>query len=354
MKSALALRLVIVPVFLVSLMIFACQQEEKNTNSLKLVKEELIMTNPPHSECHASTIVELEDGGFLAAWFGGSYEKHPDVEIWLSKYNRNGWSVPKVVADGIENDSLRYPCWNPVLFKTGPGEVTLFYKVGPSPQEWWGAKKISKDGGENWSEEILLPEGILGPIKNKPVRLANGDVLSPSSIEFPGPTWYVRMERSADLQSWSSVSISEDGPIDAIQPSVLIHKDGKLQILCRTRQDFLGESWSEDGGNSWSPMALTTLPNPSAGTDAVTLQNGTHLLVYNPQAKKDAKTKHGRERLVVASSRDGKNWEEVYSLEDHEYGRYSYPAIIQSSDELIHITYTHDRKNVKNVVLEMP
>ena len=59
--------------------------------------------------------------------------------------------------------------------------------------------------------------------------------------------------------------------IGAIQPSILTHPEGKLQILCRTRQGKLAESWSNDQGKTWSPMALTSLPNPNSGTDAVTL-----------------------------------------------------------------------------------
>jgi alpha-L-fucosidase len=93
------------------------------------------------------------------------------------------------------------------------------------------------------------------------------------------------------------------------------------------------------------------LPNPNSGTDAVTLKNGLQLIVYNPDLPgKD--WFNGRSRLRVAASRDGAHWEDVVVLEDGTTEEFSYPAIIQSRDGLVHITYTYDRKNIKHVVLQ--
>jgi predicted neuraminidase len=114
-------------------------------------------------ECHASTIVETPDG-LVAAWFGGTHEKHPDVGIWLSRQEQGRWTPPLEVANGIQSPTLRYPTWNPVLFQTRDREVRLFYKVGPSPSSWWGMMKTSRDNGQTWSEVRQLPDGILGPM----------------------------------------------------------------------------------------------------------------------------------------------------------------------------------------------
>jgi predicted neuraminidase len=104
------------------------------------------------------------------------------------------------------------------------------------------------------------------------------------------------------------------------------------------------ETWSEDGGQSWTPVALTSLPNPSAGTDATTLRDGRHLIVYNH-------TEKGRSPLNVAVSRDGKAWDAALVLES-EPGEYSYPAVIQASDGKVHITYTWKRQRVRHVVVD--
>ena len=266
----------------------------------------------------------------------------------LARAARSGaWSEPKEVATGVQADGTRHPCWNPVLFETAPGVLTLFYKVGPDPQRWWGMTRTSRDAGSTWSEATRLPDGILGPIKNKPVRLADGTLLSPTSTESPEQPskWRVHFERSTDDgKTWTIVRPAEGPAIDAIQPSILVHPKGRLQAVGRSRSERVFETWSEDGGKTWSPMSLTALPNPSAGTDAVTLADGRHLIVYNHTPK-------GRTPLNVAVSRDGKLWEAALVLES-EPGEYSYPAVIQTPDGLVHVTYTWKRLRIKHVVID--
>ena len=315
------------------------------------------MDSRPTPQCHASTIVET-GVGIVAAWFGGTREKDSDVGIWVSRLVKGGWTHPVEMANGIQNDSVRYPCWNPVLFQPDNGALLLFYKVGPSPREWWGEMMSSEDSGQSWSTPRKLGKGrlghLLGPVKNKPVQLQDGSILCPSSTEIiiKGEVyWRVHFELTRDMgMSWELVGpINEGVEFDAIQPSILTYQDGRLQILCRTRQEVISESWSKDGGRNWSSMSATHLPNPNAGTDAVTLVDGRQLLVYNHSTR--AKKSPGRQLLNVAVSDDGIMWEPVMTLENQK-GEYSYPAVIQSSDGLVHITYTYDRKSIKHVVLD--
>ncbi|HCN84388.1 MAG TPA: sialidase, partial [Sphingobacteriaceae bacterium] len=127
---------------------------------------------------------------------------------------------------------------------------------------------------------------------------------------------------------------------------ILIHPDNKLQILCRSKNGVLVQAFSEDNGNTWGPLTKTDLPNPSSGTDAVTLKNGMHVLVYNPIAR-------GRNKLNVAISKDGIKWSDAAILENQDRGEFSYPAVIQAKDGKIHVTYTYNRRNIKHTVLEM-
>jgi len=308
-----------------------------------LVKSEFIYETAPFPACHASTIAE-SNHGLVAAWFGGTREKNPDVGIWLSRHDDGQWTPPVEVANGVQSAARRYPCWNPVLFQPKAGPLLLFYKVGPSPDSWRGMLMTSTDGGRTWSTPRRLPDGILGPIKNKPVQLANGDLLCPSSTEDHG--WQVHFERTPDWgRSWEDTGPVNDGrTISAIQPSILFHTDGRLQALGRTRQGRIFEIWSQDDGKTWGKMALTSLPNPNSGIDAVTLKDGRQLLVYNHTTK-------GRSPLNVAVSANGKDWQAALVLEG-EAGEYSYPAVIQAGDGTVHITYTWKRERVKHVVLD--
>ncbi len=318
-----------------------------------LVSQGFILNNPPFAACHASTIVSLPDKSLLAAWFGGAYESSPDVCIWIARKEKNQWRKPEKVADGIINDTLRYPCWNPVLFRSNAGKLFLFYKVGKSPREWWGMVKYSSDNGQTWSAAEKLPDGMLGPIKNKPEQLPNGDILYPSSSEsLDEKVWSIHLEKTdSEGKNWQKISIDCD-TFGVIQPSILVHADKRLQLICRSRQNKIVQTWSGDNGVSWAPLSTLDLPNPNSGTDAVTLRNGTHVLVYNPLVKGETWS-NGRYKLNVAVSKDGIHWADVYKLENETKGEFSYPAVIQSADGLVHITYTHQRKNIKHVVLKM-
>jgi predicted neuraminidase len=308
-----------------------------------IVGSEFIYEQAPFPQCHASTLAETKSG-LVVAWFGGTRERHPDVGIWVSRKESGTWTAPVQAADGVQGKDKREPCWNPVLFQPRDGPLMLFYKVGPSPSRWWGMVRTSSDDGKTWSDAQRLPDGVLGPIKNKPVQLANGDILCPSSTEHAG--WRVHFERSSDSGStWMATAALNDGKeIGAIQPSILIHKDGKLQAVGRTRQGKLFETWSDDSGKTWSKMALTGIPNPNSGIDAVTLADGRQLLVYNHTSK-------GRSPLNVAVSTDGRVWKAAAILES-DPGEYSYPAVIQTADGLVHVTYTWKRQRVKHVVVD--
>ncbi|WP_083732868.1 sialidase family protein [Spirosoma montaniterrae] len=329
------------------------------------LKGELIypLDNRPTPEVHASTLVETSSG-IVSAFFAGTYERHRDVGIRVSRLANGRWTRPEEVANGIVNDTLRYPCWNPVLFLPKGGPLMLFYKVGPSPSTWWGMLMTSTDDGRSWSKPRKLGENkavghLLGPVKNKPVQVADGTIICPTSLERDLPDdkdddWRVYFEISKDLgQTWSVVGPINDGvEFDAIQPSILTYPDGKLQAIGRTRQDVIFQTWSTDQGKNWSRLTSLGLPNPNAGTDAVTLRDGRQLLVYNHTTKKGSEPKD-RNMLNVALSADGKTWKPVMTLENvpNENG-YSYPAVIQSADGKVHITYTYNRYSVKYVVLD--
>lgn len=321
----------------------------------RIVAENCLNVEAPYPECHASIIVEIETGSCIAAWFGGTHERHPDVGIWVACQEAGRWLPAVEVADGRQPDGTRFPTWNPVLFYPSGGPLYLFYKVGPSPREWWGLVMTSEDGGKCWNAPRRLPDGILGPIKNKPICLPDGTWLSPFSTESAESGWRVHFERSRDAsKTWEFIGPVERGSdLEAIQPSILIHPDGRLQAVCRTRNGVLASTWSQDNGTTWTPLTALDLPNPNSGIDAVTLQDGIHLLVYNHSAPPPERPHKGvRYPLDVALSTDGLHWEHVLTLESEPCTHgYAYPAVIQATDGRVHITYTVNRQRIKHVVL---
>ncbi|MFC0775235.1 sialidase family protein [Terrimonas alba] len=327
-------------------------QAQKSKWSKGILVDEFIYTEAPFPQAHASTIAETPEG-LIAAWFGGTREGNKDVCIWTSHLVKNKWTAPVMVADGILNDSVRYACYNPVLFYAPNCELLLFYKIGPNVAGWTGWMKRSKDNGHTWSEREALPDGFLGPIKNKPVLL-NNVLLCPSSTEKNG--WKAHIEFTSDFgKTWTKTPPINDGKaVSAIQPSILQYKNGSLQILCRSQNRTINESWSADGGNTWNEMKASSMPNNNSGTDAVTLKDGRQLLVYNHVKPADSlpRGKGARTPLNVAISKDGKKWFATLILEDSPISQYSYPSVIQSKDGMVHIVYTWRRERIKYVKID--
>lgn len=325
-----------------------------------VVLEEFVFeSSPDFRSCHSATVLELPNGELLCAFFSGTRESHPDVEIRLSRKPAGGaWTAPVSVADGNEPRGERMSTGNPVLFRPKGGDVMLFYKVIKPDVGFLGRAKTSSDGGHAWSEARRVGDGLMGAVKNKPIQLDNGAILSPSSTE-DDHGWRVHVERGTDGgKTWKLIGpINPEAKIGAIQPTLLTYPDGRIQMLCRTRSEhgFIAQSWSKDGGLTWTPLEAAVLPNNNSGFDAVTLRDGRQLLVYNHSTRTQPGMGHkGRGILNVALSRDGINWEASLILEhlDESGKQFSYPSVIQTRDGLVHIVYTWHRKRIKHVVLD--
>lgn len=306
---------------------------------------EFIYETAPFPSCHASTLIEVEPGHILAAWFGGTHEKHPDVGIWISHRKDGKWSEPVNVAQHPE-----VPCWNPVLWKDNQtGEIQLWYKVGTTPETWSGLVIRSKDGGKTWSEFELLPAGIFGPIKNKPYQLEDGTLLCGSSVES-WKAWGCHVEITDDAgKSWrrSNPINLPDHLHGVIQPTIFRSGPDQLRMLMRTRGvGKVAAAVSNDDGETWSDAERIDLPHNGSGLDAVNLKDGRVALVYNH-------VERGRSPLNLGISEDGgATWKNVMDLENEPGSEFSYPAVIELSDGSIATTYTWKREKVRFVVID--
>ena len=327
-------------------------------NDLPEVSKEYVFESSPNfASCHSSSIVELQNGDLLCTFFAGSREAAPDVEIYLSRKKPGGsWSAPVSVANGDEGGE-RMSTGNPVLFRDRMGALILFYKVIKPDVGFVGRMKTSNDNGYTWSKATQVGDSLMGAVKNKPIQLHDGIILSPSSTE-DHKGWRVHVERSEDGgKTWQLIGpLNPEAKIGAIQPTLLTYPDGSIQLLARTRSEFgfITQSWSKDEWLTWSPLEPTVLPNNNSGIDGVTLRDGQQLLVYNHSTRNQKGMGHkGRGILNVALSKDGIHWQASLILEylDQKGKQFSYPSVIQTHDGLVHIVYTWHRLRIKHVVI---
>jgi predicted neuraminidase len=318
------------------------------------VTQEYIFNQSVTNNCHAATITEIMPGQLMAAWFGGSHEGAKDVGIYISTYNGKEWSAPGCPIKPLVTAEDTLPCWNPVLFKSQSNCLYLFYKIGKNPREWFGAMVTSNDNGKTWSAPQYLPDGILGPIKNKPIETSPGTILCGSSTEsMENNQWRVHVECYTESSGkWEKIPVENKKGFDIIQPTFLAHPGSTIQMLCRSKHNKLITSLSEDNGKSWSRMDSLDVINSNSGIDALSIANNSFLLVNNPLPQ-GAEWYNGRNVLDVEYSANGLHWEKLLDLENQDKGEFSYPAIIQASDGRIHILYTYNRKYIKHVAFDL-
>lgn len=315
----------------------------------------------PFASCHASTLLLLPNGEILVAWFGGSQEGAGDVAIWISRHTSGGqWEPPVKVADreGV-------PHWNPVLFQGQDEIIFLFYKVGHQIRDWQTLVTVSKDNGHTWADPRLLVEGDIGgrgPVKNKPVTLANGTWLAPASVENDhwdafvdismdqGRTWSssekVPLRRCSDRGSPGEVPelIRAEGFVrgkGVIQPTLWESKPETAHMFLRSTEGCIFRSDSHDGGRTWCTAYPSGLPNNNSGIDLVRLGSGRLVLAYNPV---DINWGPRTPLVLSLSSDNGLTWKEEMTLEDGA-GEYSYPAIV-AQGETVYLTYTWKREAI--------
>ena len=323
-------------------------------------KELIIDGKSPFEECHAASLLQTSDNGFMVMWFGGSREGNNDVAIWMAKRDQTeNWSAPVVVS------KIAYePHWNPVLFRKVDGEINLYFKLGIKISDWTTWVMRSKDEGQTWSKpQELVPgdcSGGRGPVKNKPITLSNGIVAAPASIERERWKAFVDLSRDGG-NSWNSSqpiamdNIEIDDKISnnkfgLIQPALWESSPGKVHMLMRSNNGYIYRSDSDNYGQTWCHAYQTELPNNNSGIDLIKLKDNILVLAYNPSDKNWG----NRKKLALALSYDnGQKWLNKRIIDcipdnddTHGLKELSYPAIIPTGDNTLAMVYTYKRKNI--------
>jgi len=310
----------------------------------------------PTASAHSVSLANLEPGRIGAAWFAGSREGAPDVQIFFSAYDGHNWSEPQAIVTRpkMEQDTGRLvrKLGNPVLWNDGDGNLHLWF-VSVSYGGWAGSAlnhTVSHDGGQTWSKVQRLVTSpfwnISTLVRNPPLPLADGSLALPVYHEFIAkrPEW-LRMtangSRSQVLDKQRIVAGKR-----SLQPAVAVLNSQQALMLLRDASGAhrIRQSRSEDGGTHWSPVSATELPNPDAGIALLRLADGRLLLAYNPQEA-------NRTQLALSLSADeGQSWSGPYLVENGSgQDEFSYPALLQDERGIVHLAYTWKREHIAHL-----
>ncbi|HET7117435.1 MAG TPA: sialidase family protein [Hanamia sp.] len=377
------LRILIALTFL----IHGVSQSQTTTSKFPVVESTLIFP-PQLLHTHGSTLVNLPNGDFLAAWFEGHGERTADdVKIMGARLKKGdaSWSKPFVMAD-----TYNIPDCNPVLFLNHQNKLFLVW-IAVQANRWEysilrfrTSIDYTKTGAPvwNWQDNILLKpdDRFAKEVKSKFKDLPPGKsawaayapqydnmIIEASKDEGKRSIgWMTRIKPLllgenkillplySDGFNFSLVAISNDDgtnwypslPIVGrgnVQPSLIQKKDGTIMAYMRDNGDEPSRvqiSESNDSGMTWTAAQKTQIPN-TASVQVLKLRDGKWAFIGND-------IDDGRYQISLYLSDDeGKTWKWEIHLEKVEKGNgsFSYPCMLQASDGLLHITYSYQKKD---------
>ena len=271
------------------------------------------------------------------------------IRVCRSSDGGRSWTQPKVL---IENEGLKNVA--AVSFqRLSPGNLLLFYGRQNSEQDTIMVVRRSDDDGRTFGPpSFCAPAGqYRGLCNDSAVRLKNGRIILPYTLKShetdPGTNVrYLAGSAYSDDQghNWklsNEVYVPKAG---AMEPKVVELKDGRLWMLTRTDQGYLGQSFSEDGSASWAKAGLSTIVAPQSPVIFKRIPTtGDLLLIRNPNV--DLKHHHQGRRTPLRctiSSDEGRTWKHTRDLEDDLSFAWSYGSCTFVGDKAI-LTYYKER-----------
>ncbi len=367
----------------------------------KIGKEVLFLKtgegNPRNGE---GTFIRLRDGRLMhlyTEYCGDAWVDHAVARLSACYSSDEGesWSVPTVC---IEKDEKAENIMSPSLFRMKNGELGMVYLR--KERKHGDANETSENGivcmpmfvfsadeGMTWSEPTVcgVEEGYYCAINDGVALQKDGRILLPMSHHGAFFNIAGKNENSLELnkmreggsvviaysddcgRTWSTLAHRFYSPFaDSVglgEPGIYVHENGDLWMYCRTAYGHQYQSYSRDGGITWTPMAPNfCFTSPDAPMRVKKVGKYT-VAVFNPLAYNCLRTdfsKRGNTKrtpfVCAVSTDDGHSFdttgkppvggalayfaESAYLLEDDYRDSYCYPAIIETRDGFL-VSYYH-------------
>ena len=366
----------------------------------------------PTVQSHASMLATLPNGDLGLVWFGGTQEGVGDVSIWFARLapEAEKWSEPVRLtndAQRSEQNPILFPA------PTGQLWLLYTAQQAGNQDTAEVRRRISTDAGRTWGPvQTLFPADERGGayVRQPVVMTGSGRWLLGifRCVTLPGEKWSGDADTSAVMISddqganWREAQVPDS--VGCVHMSIVDLGDGQLFALFRSRwADHIYASRSTDDGDTWSAPAPTELPNNNSSIQQCRLADGRLGLIFNNSSRLDATQRRlslydeiddqgliegaapaataaadqdaGRDPdrrrafwgaprapMTLAFSADGgASWQLAGNLDEGDgycltnnsrdglNRELSYPAIHQTADGMLHLSYTYHRQTIKYV-----
>lgn len=258
--------------------------------------------NPRNSE---GAFIDLDDGSILfvySTFLGTSHDDHAHACLAAKKSDDRGitWSDSEILVTAKEHEALNV--MSVTLLRMGNGDVGLFYLIRKGWHDTRLHLRRSADEGTTWSEDVCCIPALGYYVTNndRVVRLSSGRLIIPTAFHKIASTslkdWSGFETRGVqhfflsddDGATWreSKQAIWLDEPRSRTglqEPGVIERADGVLWSWSRTDRGFQYESFSYDGGESWTKPQSSIFTSPASPLSMKRIPETNELLaVWNP------------------------------------------------------------------------
>ncbi len=313
-----------------------------------IINIENIFTDISFVYCNGLTLVDT-NAGIVAACSGRIHKKADQNNIWIGRF-KGEWTDSVEVANGLQFNDRKYPCWDPALVQKSGGSLMLFYQVGSDQQNAWTELILSSDSGRIWKHLRRLPDGIHGPTGHNSIVFSDGSMISVSRSMTDNEKLQIETSSDYGTRWYRNNHMLIGNKSNNINPMILQHNNGHLQVIYGGEGRQFLTKWSTDRGKQWTKSIPLKLPKTISVVGALNSDNGEQLLVYLSSSDKLSNSE--KQNIYFAHSDDGLNWQETFNFQEESDKEITNFTLIKDVKGLLHLAYIVDHRYIKHVILD--
>lgn len=319
--------------------------------------------------------IEVTDGGKIFVNFYSGQDAEVGGNIMVLCVSTDGGKSFRSCEAVVEHPDPQCRIYDPCLWIDPHGVLWMSWTQARGFNDGrsgvW-VSQCSDPDADNlvWSPPRRIANGIM---MNKPIVTSKGDWLFPTAIwcDTSGsvPTERHGLENEqfsnvyASLDEGRTIALRghADIPHRSFDENMIVEKrDGSLWMLTRTF-DGIGESFSTDGGYTWTPGRKSHIDGPCSRFHIRRLRSGRLLMINHYQfdqridledimSQGNVKSWKGRSHLTaLLSEDDGQTW--PYYLLLDERNEVSYPDAKEAADGMIYVCYDWERVTQREILM---